>query len=194
MPSHRGIFTSLIVLPAQLSPCNTGASTTAGVSESCKNSWATSSMHGIHMPKPVFAWQTLLYEDNRTGYPKKKKSNLIFTRHLSYTHAQPTKVPLRHHIFITNSIPSVCCKTAWPKLTLPSCSQLFLWGKDNKTTTSKLNQSAAQACSLHFRRTLFRTQFLGLISSKAIPSPVLSPPFLEKSLPSTSQQNEDSLS
>lgn len=153
MPSHRGIFTSLIVLPAQLSPCNTGASTTAGVSESCENSWATSSMHGIHMPKPVSAWQTLLYEDNRTGYPKKKKkSNLIFTRHLSYTHAQPTKVPLRHHIFITNSISSACCKTAWPKLTLPSCSQLFLWGKENKTTTSKLNQSAAQACSLHFRR------------------------------------------
>lgn len=67
---------------------------------------------------------------------------------------------------------------------LPSCSQLFLVGKrkQNQTTTSKLNQSPAQACSLHFvrsgegLRTLFRTQFLELISSKAIPSPLPPPP------------------
>lgn len=84
MPSHRSIFTSLIVLSTQLSPCNTGASTTAGVSESCKNSWATFSMHGIHMPKPVFAWQTLLYEDNRTGYPKRKKA-IWFSQDIFHT-------------------------------------------------------------------------------------------------------------
>lgn len=137
MPSHHDIFTSLIVLSTQLSPCNIGASTIAGVSESCKNSWATSSIHGVYMPKPVFACQTLSYEDYKTEYPKK---NIWFSKDIFHIPiSQPTEVPLRHHIFITNSISPACCKTAWPELTLPSLLQSAFLGGEKKTKPQPQN-------------------------------------------------------
>lgn len=101
-------------------------------------------------------------------------TNLIFIRHLSYTYiwGMPSCMPLRWHNFITGAISQLALKHCIMKSHSPLLQSAG--GGRGRGKTSKLNPSAAQVHSLHFKRRL-RNPLQNPVSGvhiKVIPNPV----------------------